>query len=76
MLFEQIVEFELRGPGPLKFKLNNTFTRTCTPTTGHAYKKNKNLERKSLSRSLFTAEILHEVMYLNFPYLGPIPYSI
>ena len=39
MLIEQIIEFELRGPGPLKFKFNNTFTRTCTPTTGYFYEK-------------------------------------
>ena len=42
MLFEQIIEFELRGGlGPLKFKFNNTFTRICTPTTGCFYKKTK-----------------------------------
>ena len=30
MLIEQVIEFELGGLGPLKFKLNHTFTRTCT----------------------------------------------
>ena len=34
MLIEQIIEFELRGP-------NDTFTRTCTPTTGYFYEKTK-----------------------------------
>ena len=29
MLIEQVIEFELRGPGPLKFKFNNTFTCTA-----------------------------------------------
>ena len=33
MLIEQITEFE--------FKLNLTFTRTCTPTTGYFYEKTK-----------------------------------
>ena len=41
MFIEQIIEFELRGPGALKFKFNNTFTRTCTPTTGCFYEKTK-----------------------------------
>ena len=40
MLMEQIIEFEL-GPGPLKFKFNNTFTRTCAPTTDNFYEKTK-----------------------------------
>ena len=39
MLIEQIIQFELRGPEPLKF--NNTFTRTYTPTTGYLYEKTK-----------------------------------
>ena len=33
MLIEQIIEFELRGPGPPG--------RTCTPTTGYFYDKTK-----------------------------------
>ena len=33
MLIEQIIEFELRGMGPLD--------RTCTPTTGYFYVKTK-----------------------------------
>ena len=39
MLIEQIIEFKLRGPGPLRFKINYTFTRTCSPTTGCVYEK-------------------------------------
>ena len=38
-----------------KFKFNNTCTRTCTPTTGYFYEK-KNLQGKSSSGLLFTAE--------------------
>ena len=71
MLIEQIIEFELSGPGPHKFKFNITFTRTCTPTTGYFYEKNKNLYGKSSSGLLFTAEILQEAKYLNFPLPGP-----
>ena len=41
MLIEQIIEFELRGLGPLKFRFNNTFTRLCTSTTGYFYEKTK-----------------------------------
>ena len=33
MLIEQIIEFELRGSGPID--------RTCTPTTGYFYVKAK-----------------------------------
>ena len=33
MLIEQIIEFELRGQGPLD--------RTCTPTTGYFHVKTK-----------------------------------
>ena len=33
MLIEQIIEFELRGPGPPG--------RTCTPTTGNVHHKTK-----------------------------------
>ena len=33
MLIEQIIEFELKGPGP--------HGRTCTPTTGYFHDKTK-----------------------------------
>ena len=33
MLNKQIIEFELRGPGPHR--------RTCTPTSGYLYDKTK-----------------------------------
>ena len=56
MLIEQIIEFELRGPGPPGC--------TCTPTTGCFHDKTKKLFGKSLSGSLFTAKILQEAMYL------------
>ena len=41
MLIKQIIEFELRGSGPLKFEFNNTFTRTCTPISGYFHEKTK-----------------------------------
>ena len=45
MLIKQIIEFELRGRGPLKF--SNSSTRTCTPTTGYFYEKTK-ISKKNL----------------------------
>ena len=41
MLIEQIIEFELRGPGLLG--------RTCTPTTGYFYDKTKISKENRLS---------------------------
>ena len=52
------IEFELRGPGPSG--------RTCTPTTVYLYYKIKISRKKSSSGLLFTANILHEAMYLAF----------
>ena len=49
MLIEQIIEFELREPGPPG--------RTCTPTTGYFHAKAKIFLRKSVSGSSFTAKI-------------------
>ena len=45
MLIEQIIEFKLRGLGPLN--------RTCTPTTGYFHVKNKNLSEKSSSGVIY-----------------------
>ena len=42
MFIEQIIAFELRGPGPFK-----TFTHTCTPSTGYFYSKTK-MSKKNL----------------------------
>ena len=64
MLIEQIVEFELRGPG--------LYNCACTSTTGYFYEKNKNVEGKSSSSLLFPAKMLHKAMYLTFPYLDRI----
>ena len=36
MLIEQVIEFQLRGPGPP--------VRTCTPTTGYFHDKTKILK--------------------------------
>ena len=41
MLIKQILNFNWRDLGPLKFKFNNTFTRTCAPTTGSFDEKTK-----------------------------------
>ena len=59
MLLEQIIEFELRGPGPPGC--------TCIPTTGYFHNKTKISKRKSVSRSLFIAKILQEAMYPTSP---------
>ena len=48
MFIEQIIEFELIGPGPPQFKFNNTFTRTYTPTTGYFYERTK-ISKENLS---------------------------
>ena len=67
MLIEQIIKFELRGPGPLVVHLLLHLVIFMI--------KQKCL-KKSLSGLLFTAKILHEEMYLTFSYLGQITYKI
>ena len=62
MFIEQIIEFELKEAGPCG--------RTCTHTTGYFH------DKTTISGLLFTAKILHEAMYLAFPYLGQITYKI
>ena len=59
MLMEQIIEFELRVPGPPG--------RTCTHENGYFHE-----EEKSSSRSSLIAKILQEAMYLTSPYRGQI----
>ena len=51
MLIEQIIEFKLRGLGPLD--------RTCSPTTGYFHVKTK--IRKSSRGLLFTTKILTKI---------------
>ena len=68
MLIEQIIEFQLRGPGPPGL--------TCTPIAGYFHNETKNLQRKSLRGLLFTAKILLEAMYLTLPHLGQITFKI
>ena len=58
MLIEQIVELQVRGPGPPGL--------TCTSINWLFSWQNKNLEEKSLSGLSFTAKMLHEIMYLNY----------
>ena len=48
MLIEQIIEFELRGLGPLG--------HTCSPKTGYFHDKTKLSQDKSSSDLLFTAK--------------------
>ena len=60
MLIEQIIEFQLRGPGPIGRPLYSYNWLISWP--------NKNLLGKSTSGLLFTAKILQEAMFLTFPY--------
>ena len=75
MLIEQIIEFELRGPGPPGC--------TCAPITGYFHDKtnilpvNNNLLKScEWIRLLFNVKILHEAMHSTFPYLGQITYEM
>ena len=62
MLIEQIIEFELRGPGPPG--------RTCTSKISHFYGKAKISKENLQVDYYFTAKILHVAMYLTSPNLG------
>ena len=72
MLIEQIIEFELRGPGLLN--------RICTSTTFFFFQNMK--KQKSLKNIvewiilLFTAKILHEAGYLTSSHLRQITHKI
>ena len=61
MLIEQIIEFELRGPG--------SPGGTCTPITGNFMKRN------SLSGLLFTANILQGAVCFTSAYMDQITYN-
>ena len=67
MLIEQIVEYQLRGPGPLGL--------TCTSITGYFHNKAKISKEKSSSGFSFTAKMLHETMHLTSPHLEQITYN-
>ena len=67
MLIEQMVELQLRGPGPPGL--------TCTYITGYFHDKAKISEGKSSSGFSFTAKMLHETMHLTSPYLDQITYN-
>ena len=60
MLIEQIIEFELGGPGPPG--------RTCTPTTDHFHDKTK-ISKEDLRVDYFIIfwKILQEAMHLTSP---------
>ena len=71
MLIEQIIEFELRGPGRPG--------RICTSTTGYFHDWTKQKSLRNIVEwiiLLFAAKILQETMYLTSPYLGQIPFKI
>ena len=60
MLIEQIIEFELRRPGPPR--------RTCTPIPGYFYDKTK-ISQEDLQGNYFIIywKILQEVMQITSP---------
>ena len=70
MLIEQIIEFELKGPGPLN--------RTCPKLVIFVTKQKSFKEdlRVDFTGLLFTAKILQEAMYLTSPYSGQISCKI
>ena len=68
MLIEQIIEFELRGPGPPG--------RTCTLTAGYFHYKTKISKKNLLGQVLFTAKMFQEAMYVTSPYLNQITLKI
>ena len=64
MFIEQIIEFELTGPGPPG--------RTCNAKTGYFHDKTKiSKENKSLSELLLTAKYIAEGNVPCFPTPGP-----
>ena len=64
MLIEQIIEFQLRLPGPPgRYMYSYNWLTSC---------QNKNLEGKSSSGLLFTAKILQEAMCLTYYHLDQI----
>ena len=68
MLIEQIVELQLRRPGPLGL--------TCTSITGYFHDKTKIFkENLRVGFDLGTAKMLHETMHLTSPYLDQITYN-
>ena len=63
LLIEQIIEFELIGPGPPGCNVHVLQQLVIL---------SKNQKEKSSKGLLFSAKILHEAMYFAFPYLGQI----
>ena len=74
MLIEQIFEFELRKAGPVGGKATALLQLIMLVTKQIPRRKSGLLLfRKGL---LFTVKILHETIYLSFPFLGQITYKI
>ena len=65
MLIKQIIEFQLRGPGPLAYMYSYNSLSSW---------QNKNLEGKSLSGLLSTAKISQEAICLTSSYMDQITY--
>ena len=60
MLIKQIIEFQLRGPGPPG--------RTYIPITDYFHNKTKILKENFRADYYFTAKILQEAMCLTYPH--------
>ena len=71
MLIEQIIDFELRGPGPPGRISSSSYWV-------FSYMKKQKLPRNIVQWIilLLTAKILQEPMYLTSPYPGQITYKI
>ena len=67
MLIEQIVELQLRGPGPPGL--------TCTSINGYFHDKTKISKENLQSGFSFAAKMLHETMQLTSPYVDQIAYN-
>ena len=68
MLIEQIIKFELEGPGPPG--------RTCTPITGYSYGKTKTSQENLRVDYYLLLKKFHKAIHLAFPYLGQITCKI
>ena len=68
MLIEQIIEFELRGLGPLVVHVLLQLVIFVT--------KQKSLKKNLLGQVLFTAKIFQKAMYVTSPYLDQITLKI
>ena len=68
MLIEQIIKFELKGPG--------SFGRICNPETGYFYDKTKISQENFRMNYYLLLKILQKAMYLASLLLSPISYKV